>query len=171
MGIETGIKSHTCSIYHRPRSDKFHRRYPAGQGYPRTHSICRRCHQEQRGVTSKSHKQPVCQQTHKSKPMRRSIIIAVKTIYRALISGNGLNIHVHHHHWYHSNRDKGITKEKKRLRPGSIESTRNRPIQVAKLTDGPAPLPYELPAYQELTYRPSQSEQKPLFRFHITEYI
>ncbi|KNB18379.1 hypothetical protein FOXG_16052 [Fusarium oxysporum f. sp. lycopersici 4287] len=171
MGIDTGIKSHTCGICHRPRSDEFHRRYPAGQGYPRTHSICRRCRQEQRGVTSKSHEQPVCQTTPKSKPVRRSVIVAVKTICRALMSGNGLDIHVHHHHWHHSNGDDGITKEKKRLRPGSLESTGKRPMQVAELADGPAPLPCELPAYQELTYGPSQSEQKPVFRFHVTEYI
>ncbi|CVL09318.1 uncharacterized protein FMAN_15482 [Fusarium mangiferae] len=176
--MDPHIKQHLyiCDICRRPRSKEFHRRYPAGQDYPRTHSVC---------LPPKKHYRELMQRTVRA---MNDLYQAGKVFYQGLCSRNGLYIQVHHHHWHHNTLSeddltKAYGKFAERPRSPSFQekpvtirqkkqpASDNQVAHVAELTDGPTPAPYELPAYQSYADAPPAVSQKPVFRFQVSEDV
>lgn len=114
-----------------------------------------------------------------------TVVVAVKIAYRALMSRHGLNVHVHHHHWYHTSEEPedNFTDERVKRRQSMTVQQKfhfmgtetvtidGPPAQISELPDYPAPAPCELPVYFESTDAPSEANQKPVFRFRLSEPV
>jgi hypothetical protein len=111
-------------------------------------------------------------------------VVAVKMVGQALMKRHGLNIHVHHHHWYHDNefgdfwsdqhveaRQGTVAQKGSRSRRKEIIITGEPPAEIPELPDGPAPALYELPVYPESADITPQVEEKPSFLYRVQEYV
>ncbi|GKU06775.1 hypothetical protein FLAG1_09469 [Fusarium langsethiae] len=111
--------------------------------------------------------------------------VTVKIVCRALINRHGLDVHIHHHHWYHGNEDekhcpdqdvealqKTVAQKNSHSKGESIAI--GEPLtQIAELPDSPAPARCELPAYQEseVDVSPPRVKEKPALHFRVSDYI
>ncbi|KAJ3537070.1 hypothetical protein NM208_g6468 [Fusarium decemcellulare] len=187
---------HVCDICRRPRSKEFHRRYPAGRDYPHTHSVCRRCLRVQQDTRHKPYKKPTTPARQGQAPAQR-IIHAINTtfyvgrnLFRALASREGLNIHLHHHHWHHGGElgedptqardqlvetnDGRVDELKSRtmaMEGGGVAANKSSAQILVELPDGPAPAPSEVPGSYLSNENPPPIQPKPVFQLKISEYV
>lgn len=100
-------------------------------------------------------------------------VSAVKVVGQALMKRHGLNIHVHHHHWYHNDEGEGYCSgQYVEARQGIVEEKGSRarrkditrgepPVEVPELPDDPLAAVYELPVYREALNITPRVEEKP----------